>query len=132
MASVTVDQRQFEAFKEDVARQYFDEIDQPVMAMFRQQVPVDTGLLQSRHRRLQIFRQRGVWVARYVAPTGYDIFVHQGTGEFAVGVTHAAVRVRSLQARVLVRSHRGQRPNPWLYRSLVRLGFQQPRWIRQR
>lgn len=129
MVAVTVYPGEVAAFYDDVARQYFEEIDTPVQAMFRREVPVDTGLLQSRHRRLQIFKQRGVWVGRYVAPTGYDIYVHQGTGDFAIAAVHAAVRVRSLHARVLVRDHRGQRPNPWLYRSLVKLGFQQVRWI---
>lgn len=131
MASVTVFPAELEALYDDVARDYFDEINQPLITIMQEEVPVDTGLLQSRHRRLQVIRQRKVWIGRWVAPTGYDLFVHDGTGERAKA-SAGPQTVKRLNARVVVRSHRGQRANPWLYRSLVRIGFQNARWIKSR
>lgn len=131
MASVTVNQSELDAFYNDVAVQYFDEIDAPLQAMFRQEVPVDTGLLRSRHRRMKLIRQRGVWVGRWVAPTGYDLFVHDGTGERAKA-SAGPQTIKRLNARVVMRIHPGQRANPWLYRSLVKIGFVNARWIKSR
>jgi len=131
MASVTVDQRELDAFYNEIAFQYFDEIDPIVQATFRRQVPVDTGLLRSRHRRLKVIRDRKVWVGRWVAPTGYDFFVHEGTGERAKA-TAGPQTIKRLNARVVMRIHPGQRANPWLYRSLVQMGFPQARWIKTR
>lgn len=131
MASWTTNTRELEAFYDEVAAQYFDEIDPIVIATMHQEVPVDTGLLRSRHRRLKLIKQRGVWIGRYVAPTGYDLFVHDGTGERAKA-SAGPQTIKRLNARVVMRIHAGQRANPWLYRSLVRLGFPNARWIKSR
>jgi hypothetical protein len=131
MATVTTNTRELDAFYNDVAIQYFDEIDPIVQARFRSEVPVDTGLLRSRHRRLKVIRDRGRWVGRWVAPTGYDLFVHDGTGERAKA-SAGPQTIKRLNARVVMRVHPGQRANPWLYRSLVRLGFPGAVWIKSR
>jgi hypothetical protein len=131
MATVTTNLAELDAFYNEIAIQYFDEIDPIVQATFRSEVPVDTGLLRSRHRRMKVFRDRKAWVGRWVAPTGYDFYVHEGTGERAKA-TAGPQTVKRLNARVVMRIHAGQRANPWLYRSLVRLGFRDARWIKTR
>lgn len=131
MASVTTNQRELDALYDEIAVDYFNQIDPIVIAMMHQEVPVDTGLLRSRHRRLKLIKQRGIWIGRYVAPTGYDLFVHDGTGERAKA-SAGPQTIKRLNARVVMRIHPGQRANPWLYRSLVRLGFSNPQWIKSR
>lgn len=131
MPSVTTNQAELAAFYDEVAAQYFDEITPIVIAKMHFEVPVDTGLLRSRHRRLKLLRSRGVWIGRFVAPTGYDLFVHDGTGERAKA-SAGPQTIKRLNARVVMRIHPGQRAQPWMYLSLVRLGFPGARWIKSR
>lgn len=131
MASVTTNRSELDALYDEIAVDYFNFLDPIIIAVFHQEVPVDTGLLRSRHRRLKLIKQRGIWIGRYVAPTGYDLFVHDGTGERAKA-SAGPQTIKRLNARVVMRIHPGQRANPWLYRSLVRLGFPNAQWIKSR
>ena len=128
MGRVTVNQAEFELLKRDLVFRYATVNDPQILAMFRREVPVDTGYLRSQHRRKAIFRQGTMWVIRYVAPTGYDIFVHQGTRP-RVRQTRNIIRGGRLQATIVARVHGGQRANPWLVRSFQNLGLRDVRWL---
>jgi len=131
MARVTIDGSAVEELKEDMAVGYQRVHNLTFLNMFRQEVPVDTGRLQREHRSEGPPRKRGrYWTLRWIAPTGYDMYVHQGTGD-RVATTGNTLRPGGrLRATTLTRTIRGQRANPWLARSFRRLGLLQVRWIR--
>lgn len=130
MAQVRIDASQIEGLKEDMANGYYEAFNQTFLNAFQTEVPVDTGRLKGRHSADGRPRKRGrYWTLRWKAPTGYDLFVHQGTGVY-VTQRRTAVRLsRRLRTVRLASRGRGQRANPWMSRTFRRLGLKRVRWI---
>jgi hypothetical protein len=128
MARATVDLAALKALEQDLAEAYFRGPAHVVLREMQRESPVRTGLMRASHA-VDRPRRVGVdWLIRYRVKADrsgfpYPIAVHNGRG-WVYPVRKKALRwVTRAGAVVFAKSARPSRPNPWLWRTFVRLGF---------
>lgn len=132
MARVEVDEAAVRAFEAELVEAYFRGPAHVVLRRMQQESPVLTGLMRASHA-VDRPRRVGVdWVIRFRVKADrsgfpYPIAVHNGRG-WVFPVRKKVLRwVTRSGAVVFAARSKPSRPNPWMWRTFVRLGFRNVR-----
>lgn len=123
MATVTANEPAAAAFRDELAQRYRDVTGPIILAMMRNECPVDTGVLRQQHSIDQVRKVTGGYLIRFRASPYWGVFVSEGHGVI-VPVKAKVLRFVTKQGKVVfTRRVRAVAANPWMYRALLRAGL---------
>ena len=128
MAEVRWDQAAASRFLDDVAGRYRDVAAPVILAIMRNESPIDTGVLRQQHSIDPGIRKvGGGYVIRFRASPYWGVLVGLGHGVIRP-VRAKALRFVTKQGKVVfARKVRAVPGNPWMYRAFVRAGLREPK-----
>lgn len=129
MARARINEAAVDRLIGELARQYQRGPAQTVRQQMQAEAPVLTGVMRHEHRVDQPVRRADGWhilfrtEARSREGFAYPIAVHNGRGEVRPVRAKALRWVSRSGAVVFARRSGPSRPNPWMWRTFVRIGF---------
>lgn len=131
MATATTNEQAVDQLIEDLANAYQRGPAQTVRQRMQTEAPVFTGLMRMLHRVDPARRMADGWhiifrtEARSREGYPYPIAVHNGRGEVRPIRAKALRWVTRSGAVVFAKRSRPSTPNPWMWRTFIRIGFKQ-------